>query len=68
MKRLSRLTSQQAKHQIMKLIIEGFDGCLLISQAAEKVFKLLRTIQPNGRPAGKQRNDLGHEWSDPRMG
>ena len=45
----------------MKLIIEGFDGCLLISQAAAKVVKLLRTIKPNGRPAGKQRNDLGHE-------
>ena len=52
----------------MKLIIEGLDGCLLISQAAAKIFKLLRTIKPNGRPAGKQRNDLGHEWSDPRMG
>ena len=52
----------------MKLIIEGLDGCLLISQAAAKVVKLLRTIKPNGRPAGKQRNDLGHEWSDPRMG
>ena len=68
MKRLSRLTRQQAKHQIMKLIIEGFDGCLLISQAAKKLFKLLRTIQRSGRPAGKQWNDLGHEWSDPRMG
>ena len=52
----------------MKLVIEGFDGCLLISQTAAKIFKLLRTIEPNGRPAGKQRNDLGHEWSDPRMG
>ena len=52
----------------MKLIIEGFDGGLLISQAATKIVKLLRTIQPNGRPAWKQRNDLGHEWGDPRMG
>ena len=60
MKRLSRLTSQQAKHQVIKLISQGFDGSLLISQAAAKVFKLLRTIQPNGGPAGKQRDDLCH--------
>ena len=51
----------------MKLVIEGFDGRLLISQAAAKILKLLRTIQPNWRPAGKQGNDLGHEWIDPRM-
>ena len=44
----------------MQLIVEGFDGCLLISQAAAKIVKLLRAIQPAWRPARKQRNDLGH--------
>lgn len=44
----------------MQLIVEGFDGCLLISQAATKIVKLLRAIQPTWRSARKQRNDLGH--------
>ena len=44
----------------MQLIIEGFDGCLLIRQAAAKIVKLLRAIQFTWRSARKQWNDLGH--------
>ena len=47
MKRLSKLTRQQAKHQGIELITEGSDGGFLISQAAAKIVKRLRTLQPN---------------------
>ena len=67
MKRLSKLTRQQAKHQGIELIIEGSDGGFLISQAAAKIVKRLGTLQPNWRPAREQRNDLGHWCSDPQI-
>ena len=44
----------------MKLIIEGFDGRLLISQTATQFLQLLTPLRPNEGAARKQRNDLSH--------
>ena len=69
MKRLSKLTRQQAKHQGIELIIEGSDGGFLISQAAAKIVKLLERSSPTGGLPGNNgmtlaMNGVIHEWVD----